>query len=362
MAKSFADKFAIWQFEGQRGEFYLDLAQSMKAAPGVSIVQLLERYAKRYKKEPTGQVCAHWLREFAHTGRFTDAAVGTVPRQDIALLAAAESAGDLTTGLLQLGNNILGLKKVKAEVWQTLSAAFFMVIILHIFVAIEAFMVLPKMEMAMKGSVNIDKLGTTADVLFGGAHFIHEWWWAWLLLVAAGTGWLIWALPNYIGRYRSWLDTNILPFQMYRDFNGAAFIIGVASLSTMIGSQMVQFNDALSTVRKRSHVKWLNWHIDKIQHNLRTNPNSRAEIFNTGITSKRIYFRILDIADYSEMSDMLARVGVTIMEIAPIETKQRATKLRFALLILSIVVMGGIYGGTGNLIDLFKTQIQMKML
>lgn len=355
-------KLAVWQFKKLRGEFYLDLAQSMKSAPGVKITQFLERYAQRYKKDPTGIICAHWLKTIVHTGRFTDAAKGTVPQQDIALLAAAETAGDLMTGLLQLGNNILSLGKVKQEVWQTLAAAVFMIIILHVFLGIEAFVVLPKMIAAMKGSVDINKLGLTADILFGFSSFMQSWWWAWLLILIASTGVLIWALPNYIGRYRPWLDNHLMPFQMYRDFNGSAFIVGVASLSTVIGSQMVQFNDALSTIRSRSQVRWLNWQIDMIQHNLRTNPNSRAEIFNTGITTRRIYFRILDIGDYTEMSQMLSKVGAIIMEIAPVETKKRAGKLRFFLLIVSIVLMGGIYAGTGNLIDAFKTQIQVKYL
>lgn len=355
-------KIAVWQFKSLRGEFYHDLAQSMKSAPGVSIVKILERYAARYPKEPTGIVCAHWLQNFAHKGRFTDAAKGTIPVQDIALLAAAESAGDLVTGLSQLGHNILGMKKMLNEVWQTLAAAAFMLIILHVFIGIEAFMVLPKMEMAMKGTVDIAKLGSIANLFFSGSHIVREWWWAWLCSVFICIAVVVWALPNYTGRYRTWLDSHVLPFQIYRDFNGAAFIIGVASLSTMVGNQLVQFNDALSIVRSRSRTPWLNWHIDNIQHNLRTNPNSRAEIFNTGVVARKIYFRILDIADYSEMSEMLAKVGSIIMVVAPIEANKRATKLRFFLLIAAVFVMVGIYSGTGNLIESFKSQIQMKMM
>jgi len=99
------------QFKSLRGDFYFDLAESMASAKGTSISKLLEKYARRYKKEPIGIMCSHWLANLQHSGTFSAAVVGTIPDQDLALLAAAEDAGDLMIGLRQLGINIRGMKR-----------------------------------------------------------------------------------------------------------------------------------------------------------------------------------------------------------------------------------------------------------
>lgn len=354
-------KFAIWQFKSSRGAFYQDLAKGMKASPGQSITNFLERSKDRYANEPLGILCRHWLIRFDHVGTFTESIRGTVPDEDLTVLAASERAGDLRTGLESLGKNIIGLDECKKEIINTVISGVVLVLFLHIFLAIEAFMVMPKMEAAMKANVDISKIGLIADVLFNGGHVIRNWWWAWFLFIGANIAWVIWSLPNYIGRMRPWLDSHVLPYQMYRDFNGASFLIALGSVTRLIGSQVVQLHDALSLMGENAY-PWLRWHIHQIQENMQNHPNSKGEIFNTGIASKSSYYRILDIAEYSQMSEMLNTVGDVILDTAPVESKKRAATVRYVLLAVSISVMLGVYGGTFGLIDAFKMQIQLKAM
>lgn len=355
-------RLACFAFRKNRGDFYLDLASSMQAAPGVNIMTLLERYALRYSDEPQGILCSNWVVNMHHTGSFHAAVRGSIPEEDIALIAASEESGDLLAGLKLLGKNIIALKKVQSESWKSLAGAVAMLIILHIYLGIMSFMVLSKMENVMSNSVDISKLGLTADVMFGTAHFIQQYWWAWLIFLVVIVISVIWALPNYTGKYRRFLDDHIFIFQIYRDFVGASFIMSAAALSSLVGSQLIQFHDALSEIRARSNVPWLNWQIDMIQANLKLNPNSKAEIFDTGVTTKRMYYRILDIADYQEMSVMLNKVGDIILEVAPQETSKRAFKIRTTVMTLSLALMVGSWLGTPEVIDAYKRQIQLRMM
>lgn len=353
--------FAIWQFKSTRGEFYLDLAKGMKASPGQAITKFLERAKDRYATEPLGILCRHWLIRFDHVGTFTESVRGTVPEEDLTVLAASERAGDLRTGLESLGKNIIGLGVCKKEIINTIISGVVLFLFLHIFLGIEAFMVMPKMEAAMKSNVDISKLGLIADILFTGARVIRNWWWAWFLLFGVTIAWVIWSLQNYVGRVRPWLDSNVLPYQMYRDFKGASFLIALGSITRLIGSQVVQLHDALTLMGENAY-PWLRWHIYKIQENIQNHPNSKGEIFNTGIASKASYYRILDIAEYSQMSEMLNTVGDVILDTAPAETKKRAATIRYVLLAVSVSIMLGVYGGTFGLIDAFKVQIQLKAM
>ena len=355
-------RLACFAFRKNRGEFYLDLASSMQAAPGVNIIKLLERYAVRYAEEPVGVLCSNWVENMHHTGSFHAAIRGSIPDEDIALIAASEENGDLLIGLKLLGKNIIALKKVQSESWKSLAGAAGMLIILHVYLGIMAFMVLSKMEQVMRSGADLSKLGLTADILFGTAHFIQNYWWAWFLFVTSIVASVIWALPNYTGRYRRFLDDHVFIFQIYRDFIGASFIMSAAALSSLVGSQLIQFHDALSEIRVRSNVPWLNWQIDMIQSNMKLKPNSKAEIFDTGVTTKRMYYRILDIADYQEMSVMLNKVGDIILEVAPQETSKRAFKIRFTVMTLSLVLMVGSWFGTAEITDAYKRQVQLRMM
>ena len=362
MAMSFQLRRAVHAFHNKRGEFYLDLSQSMDAQKGVPIIKILEKYAARYENEPTGVICSYWLEQYPHKGRFSEVVQGTIPEQDAAMLSTAEEAGDLLRGLQQLGTNVINLTSLKKDVWSSMGAALLMFVILHVFVGIEAFVVVPKLQAAMQGVVSLSSLGKFSQSFFYASNFIKDWWVVWAVFMFSVVWWIFWALPNYTGKFRTWLDDHFLPFQMYREFSGASFMIGLGDLSMLSGTKIIQINEALTIYRGKSSIKWLNWHIDKIQKNLQLSPNSKAEIFNTGITNKKIYYRLLDIAEYSELSVMLQKVGEVIMKIAPEEIKKRAVSLRFLIMITAILLMLLIYGGTGNIIEEFKAAVLLKSM
>jgi type II secretory pathway component PulF len=213
----------------------------------------------------------------------------------------------------------------------------------------------------MKGKVDAVQLGKAGVLLFGGADFVRAWWWAWLLIIIVSTVALIWSLKHYVGKGRRWLDNHVLPFQMARDFNAAAFFSTVSSITTPRNGNVVQIRDALQQLKQNAY-PWLRWQINMVLENLAARPNSKGEMFNTGITDKKTYYRILDIGDYAEVPVMLQKTGEIILRVAPADIQRRANVLKVVLVAVCMVSMLSIYGGTFALINAFKTAAMMKSL
>lgn len=354
-------KNAAFDFKSKRGNFYLDLASVMEASPGESVTKILAKYSERYKKQSIGILCRHWLDRFQEVGTFSESLRGTIPSEDLATLSASEAAGDLRVGLEKLGQNIIAMDATKGEIMKAMVGAIMLILVLHVFIGIEAFMVLPKLEAAMIGKVDMAQMGNSAALLFGGAQFVRSWWWVYVIFAIGTIALVVWALKNYTGRYRRWLDNNVLPFQMARDFNAAGFFSTIGSITASRGGHVVQLHDALMQMRQNAY-PWLRWQTKLILDNLAAHPNSKGEIFDTGISNRNTYYRILDIADYSEVPVMLQKVSGIILKTAPEEIKARATMLRVVLMAICLLTMLGIYGGTFALIEAFKAAAQMKAL
>lgn len=359
---AFKIKNAAFDFKDKRGNFYLDLASVMEASPGESITKILGRYADRYKKRSVGVLSRHWLDRFTQVGTFTEAVRGTIPDEDLTALSASESAGDLRLGLEKLGANILAMQETRKEINKLMLSAVVMIFILHAYLGVQAFVVMSKLEKAVSAArIDVAMLGKLGAILFGGGEIIRGWWWAWVLLVVAGVFAVVWALKNYVGKYRRWLDDNFLPFQMARDFNSAAFFATVGMLTTARNNNVMQLRDALLQTKANAY-PWLKWQTTKLLENLAATPNGKGEIFNTGIANESTYYRILDISDHSDVPVMLKKVGEIILKTAPQEIKAKAGTVRIVLMALCLVTMLGIYGGTISLVELFKAAVTMKAM
>jgi len=355
-------KNAAFDFKGKRGNFYLDLASVMEATPGEPITKLLSRYAERYKKQSVGVLCHYWLERFPHVGTFTESLRGTIPDEDLASLAASESAGDLRLGLEKLGANILAMQATRSEIQKLLFSAGIMLAVFHAYIAMQAFLVMPKLHSAVLSSrIDMNQLGALGSFFFGGAAFVRAWWIGYVVLAVAITALTIWALKNYVGKYRQFLDSRFLPFQMARDFNAAAFFSTMGMITAVRNSNVVQLNDALLKIRTNAY-PWLRWQTTRILDNLAANPNGKGEIFNTGIANQTTYYRILDISDYADVPVMLQQIGTIILKTAPEEIKAKASTVRIVLMAACLITMLGMYGGTIALVEMFKTAVNMKAM
>lgn len=331
----------------------------MATGKGTNITVFLEKHRDRYPKEASGILCGIWVQRMHHVGNFLDAVRGTVPSEDLAIIGAYVNGGNLQQGLLELGKMVKRMDECKKATKTTLMMAFVMFLIFNVFVGIQAFMVLPQLMKAMLGAIKASQFTTLANSFFGGAEIVRTWWPLWLAFLIGTSAWIIWSLSNYTGRFRPWLDRHILFYQIYRDFNGASFLAALSAITRTGGAQVLGLMDALKLMGENSY-PWLSWHIERIQQNLIRNPNSKGEIFNTGFLSKASLYRVQDIAEYSQLSPMLAQAGDLIMSTAPAEIQKRAVSLRYTMMIITLLTMIGIYAGTYAMVYEFKSTIELQ--
>ncbi len=353
---------AIWEFKHKRGEFYGDLAGMMEAQPGKNIRELLEPYVDRHASQPEGKLAAHWLQRMDEdVATFSDAMIGTVPSEDLTVLSFSERAGDLKIGLQQLAENILGMEEAKRVARTTLLTAVAAVLIFHVFLGVEAFVLMPRLVKSIGGMIAPDHWGTVGRAFYHVGEFVRGWGWAVLGLEIAAFSWIQWSFPNYVGRVRPWLDRNVLPYQFYRDFRGAGFLSALGAATAKVGTQVQTVPDALEKMEPESY-PWLRMHILQILDNFEHEPNAKGEAFNTGIVNDNAYYRIVDIAEYNDMSTMLAKVGAIVRRTAPIEMQRKATVLRYTVVVGVILAMMAFYFGTFRMSDEFKQIIQLQMM
>lgn len=350
--------FAKLAFRSKRAAFYNDLAESMENEPGTRITKFIERYADRYPKEAVGKLAAHWLRGYQELGSFAEAIRGTVPDEDIGVLAIAEKAGDLKVGLKNLATTVSVIDATKSAMQSVFFATAMVAVAVHFYVSLYAFRIIPGIEKQMPNTVHINDLGTSAIVLHTMRVVVEGYWPLWFLAIIAIAGWIVWAIPNYVGRARPWLDRHVLFFQLYRAYQAASFLTSLASVTQRINNKVLPVPQALEMMEQTA-APWLRWHINMVLMRIEDNPQGKGDNFDTGLVEKPTLYRMIDIAEYSDMSDMLEKVGKHILEKAPSQMEKRAKGIQFVSRVLMVAIVLGLSWGFNYMTYNFQDALTM---
>lgn len=321
----FADRlfWAKFRFRAERGTYYSALAKRIAAMPGEPISNFFAKDAARRAGEPLGKLSAHWLARFEgldgekQQSTVTEIFRGTVPDEDIPILAVAEQGGDIREGLDTLGANLLALKEARTGMVAILTGVVFTFLILHVYLGTMAFYAGPKMEKSFQALLDPSQYGPLGSAFHLGTTFLRHWGW---LLLAAEIGIVLWtarALTRYIGKHRGWMDRNLLPFDFFRRFQGAQFFAGLSAVTKRVGGDRKSLSAGLSLMRDNAY-PYLAYHIERIELNLEYIPNEGGKVFDTGLFDKDTSFNIQDIAEYEEdLSKMLSKVAADMLKDTP---------------------------------------------
>jgi type II secretory pathway component PulF len=331
-------------FKKDRANFYKDLAESMKAEPSTRITTFLTRYAERYPKEPVGKLAAHWLNAYREEGSFAEAIRGTVPDDDIGAIAISEKAGDLKAGLLALSDVIAGLDKTKEAMLTVFMSSILVFIVLQFYVGFYSFNIIPKIESGIPHGMSIYDVGPVASFMHNMSYSVRTLWPLWFASIFFTVGLSTWAVPNYIGPMRPWLDRHVLHFQLYREFRAAQFLTTLSTITQVINNTVLPVPQALQRMAADA-TPWVRWHIERILANMEHNTQGKGENFATGMVSKAMEYRMIDIAEYADMSDMLDQVGKTILKRTPAQMEKRAQRIQFISRVIMVSIVFGISAG-----------------
>jgi type II secretory pathway component PulF len=340
--------FTKLKFRKQRADLYHDLAESMEAEPGTRISKFITRYAERYPKRPVGKLAQQWLNKFREEGTFAEAIRDTVPKEDIGAIAIAEEAGDLRLGLATLAETIGGLDATKEAMLSVFAATFMVFLAVQFYIGIYAFKIIPQIEKAMPHGMTPDDVGPVAVVMHDMSYIVRNFWPLWLVMILALVGLSMWAVPNYVGRLRRWLDHHVIHFQLYREYQAATFLTSLATATKRMNNRVLPVPQALKLM-ERDASPWVRSHVSRILVNMENNAEGKGENFNTGMTSQEMHYRMIDIAEYADMADMLDHVGRQILKRTPKQMEKRAMRVQFYARVLMVATVFLIWFGFSTL-------------
>ena len=336
-------------FHGLRAEFYADLAEALK--DDAALTDEINKFAARANKEkdilaPLYRLWYHRMDDRA----FSQALVGTVPDSDVMVLDAAEASGKLTDGLEFLSIVITATKVMASALKKAVAGFVFLTGLLTLLLAAFSFYGVPVIEELVPPK-DWPWLG---QVLRDLAQFITGYWIG-ISAVMIGTSVLyIWALPNWCGQARVIVDRYVPFFSIYRDFQGAVFLVSMAALM----KSGVSLTEALEKLQRRGS-PWLRWHIRKILMRL-DYEEEPARAFDTGLFNKRLTWRIIDFGSRAKGNFAIAieKVGLTTMDRVTESVVRSAERINRVLMLVNAVMLA--FMVTATMLTMYEAQTSLQ--
>lgn len=341
-------------FRFERANFYQNLAKSLDNTPGVTIYEMLKKIVDRYPETPTGIIAAEIVGRFPYVAKFSEAIKPFIPDQDYAVISSSEDAGDLNLALFNLGKSIENFGKITSDFFKKISPPLMLVLASHVFFLVLGFEVIPAIKQTMESAgVPLTKLGFAGNYI-GFIYDLFQYWVLFYLLIGLLIFGLYFGLTRYTGKLRNWLDLNVLPFILYRSYNGAVLLMNCANLARKSGSRIPNLREVLLKVKENTKNEWILLHLNKILGRYAASPQAGFQIFDTGIIDKKTFYRLIDIQDYAGSEVALEKVESIILDEMPKIVGRQAF---YIWAIVFVVCMGGTvftYLEIVDVIDNFK--------
>ena len=178
---------------------------------------------------PSAARAAVWLEdilESLNNGLPLDQALSEwVPRGECAIISSGLQDGNLPQALERASTVVRGIAEMKSSVFSVLAYPFFqLAVVIGLLKMIHDYFMPPMTRMFPREdwSGAMWWLGLSADVVAKQGIWLG-------LFFLLFCGWTVWSLPNVGGRPRRILDY-LIPWSLYRDFQGVVFLLNVAAL------------------------------------------------------------------------------------------------------------------------------------
>lgn len=145
--------------------------------------------------------------------------------------------------------------------------------------------------------------------------------------------------PRFRAHVRAGLDQSVPPWSIFREYQAASFLIGMAAL-VRSGRP---FDAAIRDVARIAS-PWLRAHLDTMLDRARAAERS-GEAMNTGLLGKEVARYIRDFDRMGSFRNSLDAVGVRGVDRAVKRVSIQAGALRFAMVVLVMLTMMLVYAG-----------------
>lgn len=344
---------AARKFEKDLPDFYLSMADRIENSKGMNLSDMFERDAQRYSHDedgkyvqtPRGMLSRHWADRYVDSGgSLAQTFTGTLPREDVALIAMGQDAGvgALPATLRDLARISTLIRKAKGIfVGATIMGALAALVVVFAMIATPLFTV-PRLRDSF--IMPDEYLPGVARNLYAFSEFLGSYLFILLILLGTGIYLAVWSLPNLTGDYRRKLDRYLI-WRLYRDLQGALFL---AVLSTMVrkrGNVTDNLSNALSKMAEGS-TPWRYWHINLMIENIHNldavgsdNSTAIATAMNTGMIDNESFYYFMDVQEGQGLSVALQKVGDRVEGPTLVTVEKQAKWVSRILLATSLSVI-----------------------
>ena len=336
-------KWAANQFAKKRDDWYEYLADMIADSAGHrSIRDIFEADARRYGPHSArGILSEHWAHGIGDSGDLGQAALGTLPRREVAELAALQRRGQavFADGLRDMAAIVRLSKRLQEILKWTLMAGVISALVLWlvVMVAIPYFSA-PELRGAFP-EMPTSYYGPYARTFFGLAGWIRDKGAVvWLASIGA-IALLIVSFPHFDGRLRRWLDT-WGPYRLYRDIQAVSVVSSVATSVKQRAGITIPIRDALDAQRSGAS-RWLGARIQAMVSRL-DDDGAGASIFNVGLFDRETYWYLEDLTGSLGLDLALQKTRVRLETSMLKRIEHRALIMRWVLLIFSVLSLMGI--------------------
>lgn len=335
-------------FKSQRAEYYQYLADLMEDAAGTrNFSEVFKSDAKRYAGTPRGVLSALWAEAYQENGADLAATwEPDLPVNDVMVIRVAQESGG--TGIVQALRDMARVSRVidsavSEMIWTVSTGAIGILVALMGALAVPYFLE-PQISKTFE-SVPQDQWGPTATNYKAFSDLVKAAWLPFVLFFGGLVGLIKWALPNYIGSWRRWLDEHFLVFSLYRDFRGALFMAVLASLVKRRkgGGEGMRLVGALNVLGKSAEA-WMHWHISQIVDRINRTGGLNSEVFATGLLDPETLFYMADLVESKGFEEGLEKAGLRTEQRASAIVRKRSIVLRWGLLAVGLVTVIGLTG------------------
>ncbi|MDR6398064.1 type II secretion system F family protein [Herbaspirillum seropedicae] len=332
--KARAFRKAYKMFRRIRPEFYEDLSDARRDGETIYLF-IKERLAKAIeRKSDLAPLYARWIKRMdQEEGLMSHFMLGSVPDSDILYLSTIERTDSFNDKLNFLARLIRSQEKMRKTAVKIFLIPALSLIVLVIYFLVQALYVTPIFEEVAPPST----WGTAGQIMYALSYAVKNFG----IFIAAGAyglfHWFNWSLTNWTGSTRARIDQWCLPYKLARDYNGAMFLMSIATL--MQGDQMTLVK-ALEMVRRNAS-PWLRWHVSHILRRIDSTSGNYGVAFDTGVLPRDITDRLASFSRRSgSVAKALEKVGIDGMGKIQDAISETIDRMNIVLILVIGLIIG----------------------
>lgn len=333
-------------FKKRRAGFYVDLAHAIRNADSLRrFLEAGQAHLIKYNDPGQAEIYGEMLENLNQSNGSLRGMMGDlVPTTDLLTLTAIDRGRtdvEKSDGLRWLAQNIGTLKELKTMVIKSVSVLGFVVPVVAATLATISIKFIPLFEKNLSHE-HWSSLGQSLYwVSYATTH--------WFFIIVPVAIFLSVAFARSFGRWtgnsRRVFERKFrvlrLPYLLHRDYVCANFFVSLAGLL----KTKVSLKGALESLYDAAN-PYLKWHIEEILFNLKENPTSITEAFDTGLLAPDLHLRL---ANYSAtkggFETGLIDLATNGMEHVKEEVEKSSKYLNFLSIVFVVLSVAYLYFG-----------------